>query len=506
MDQTSRITLPTRYGEATYTFGLDDSGRLRVITTPLQGMPDTVFQMTYGHDWPTVKAYFEDSGQLLPDWATAYLDALDPPGQLLPICIHYKREQSVETRRIASFWSGHEGYRDAMHPDMVRRNRMLSKLTGGESRSFLTKATSILEPYLFRLADAATLGSVAEAYRLLGALGTAAGRDRLLQELERGGRHPYARHLLFGLEFHRDDEVLERLTKVYHGGNIADDDLPAVLRLLNGYPGSKTQAFATEILNDHPYLASGIVDVMRSIGLEDKEIRPIFLASFESEKEYHHLDVLVRALNDLSTPSLSLEAVNLRAAAPEFLDVPPVNWPQQLEPGWTALVKDTPLDRVFDVVGSYLSRPEPRLQRNALLQLKVAVQRPENGGRLPPKIEQRLRELLASRYDKVYVEVLNLLGNRRVECNAPLPMVRAILQLSIGTRYRIVILKALRRVGDFPRAREETRQFITEAVNTTDTTQRLEHLSALLPYLEKYLGEVPEVRSQLERRRARVAE
>ncbi len=506
MDQTTRITLPTRYGEATYTFGPDDSGRLSVLTMPLEGMPDTVFQMTYGHDWPTAKAYFTELGRLLPDWTLAYLTVPDPPGQLAPISDIYRDQTTAEDAHVATFWSEHAEYREAMHPDTVRRNRMLSKLTGSEARSFLSQAAPILEPYLFRLVDASTLGSVAEGYRLLGALGTAAGRDRLLRELERGGRHPFARHLLFGLEFHRDDDVLTRLRRVYRSDNISDDDLPAVLRFLTGLPGANSLEFATEILKDHPYLAPEVVEVMHSISLTDREIHPILLKIFEADIEYHHLDVLLRAVNGLSTAPLSLEAMNLRAAAPEFLDVPPVNWPQQLEAGWTALVKITPLDRALEIINRYLQRPEPRLQRNALLQLKVVVERPEYGGPLPVETERRLRELLESRYDKVYVEVLNLLGNRKVECGDPLPTVKAILELSIGTRYRIVILKALRRVGNFPRARETTRQFITDAIGRADTAQRIEHLSTLLPYVEKYLGEIPEVRSRLERQRARVTE
>ncbi|MGB3801307.1 MAG: hypothetical protein WA952_15935 [Lewinella sp.] len=507
MDQFTRLTLPTRYGEATYTFGLDESGRMATVAIPLQDMPDTVFQMTYGHDWPTVKQYFADLGELLPDWALGYLTAVDPPGLIAELCKTYQPHITEGAGRLAAtFWEAHPAWREAMHPDAICRNRTLSKLTGGEATAFRVSARPTLEPYLLRLIDAPTLGSVAEAYRLLGALETVAGRERLLNELEREGRHPYARHLLFGLEYFREDEVLARLQHVYHRGNISEDDLPALLRFLSGFRGRASLAFAIELLKDHPYLAPGIVEVMHSIGLSDREIRPILLDTFESIQEYQHLDVLLRVLNGLSTPPVTLEAMNQRAAAPHFLDVPPVSWPQQLEEGWTRLVKATPLDQAMSVVAAYLQRPEPRLQRNALLQLKVLVQQPEYSRPLPVEVEQRLRELLQARYDKVYVEVLNLLGNRKVECNAPLPMVKAILKLSIGTRYRIVILKALRRVGNFPQAREVTRQFLTDAIQGADTVQLLEHLGALLPYLEKYLGDVPEVQSSLERKRARVTQ
>ncbi|PPK86366.1 hypothetical protein CLV84_3292 [Neolewinella xylanilytica] len=498
---THRFTLATRYGDATFTITFDENGRISIIGTPLEGLPDSVYQLTYGHDWPTVKAYFEDLCKLLPFWAEAYLTTANAPAPLLPLSAFFATEFTPESVTGApGYWAEQGHWRELFHPDPVLRNRMLSRATGEDHTLFRNQAAAYLEPYLLALVAAPTLGSVAEAYRLLGTLGTPSARQFLLAELEREGRHPYTRHLLFGLRYFQNAADLVRIAAVYRSGNISEDDLPAVLKYMDGVPGKTTLDFARELLADHAYLSESILRVFYGIRLQDKDIRPLLLRAFEAEKAYHHLDILLRTTNRLSTEPINLEAMNRRAAAPEFLDVPPVNWPQQLEPGWTTLVRTTPPGEALRIIAAYLDRPEPRLQRNALLQMKVLVQQPEFSGTLPGPVEHRLRDLLRSPFDKVYVEVLNLLGMRSLTCADPLPMLDAILRLSVGTRYRIVVLKALRGVGDFPAARERARTFLSDAITKAPDTRRLEHLTALLPYVEKYLGQADDLRSQLNAR------
>ena len=504
MDATTfRATLATRYGDATFTFSHDTSGELRTAQVPLAGLPDTVYQLTYGHDWPSVKAHFADLSEIVPWWAQAYRGVEEVPGFLQPV-VDALSGQAASEHAAASlpFADYRPNWQDLFHPDRERRNGALSRLTSADHAAFRRAAAVHLEPYLTALILAPTIGSVAEAYRLLGALGTPTGRRYLLDELARDGRHPFASQILAGLRFHQDAEVLDRVRTTYQEGHFAEDDLPAVLGFLRGFRGPQTVPFVRELLRENAYLVESAIAVLHSVDLPKSEIVDSLVELFRHEKTYHHLDILLRATNRQAPGTIDLAAMNERAADPDFLEVPPVNWPQQLESGWTSLVRDTPIAAALAIVTDYLNRPAPRLQRNALLQLKHLTDREDFSGRLPEAVEERLGTLLASPFDKVYVEVLNLLGKRQLQWNNPEILQEAILQRSLHTRYRIVLLKALRRLGNNDVSRRHARNFFRNAVQQSASTADLEHLKALLPYLEKYFGEAPELRKLLAERRA----
>ena len=502
-ESTFRATLATRYGDATYAFAVGPDGHLRTEQMPLAGLPDTVYQLTYGHDWPTVKAHFTDLGLLLPHWVPAFVGFGVVPGFLQPV-VEAVGEATEPGRAPDSeaYRNYQPNWQDLFHPDQQRRNGALSKVTATGHREFLGAVAQHLEPYLLALLQAPTLGSVAEAYRLLGALGSDTGRAYLLGELAREGRHPYAAHILAGLQSHRDAGVLDRVRTTYRSGHFAEDDLPAVLGLLRDFPGAETVPFARELLRDHAYLVEPAIAVLRSAGLSRSDLVAVLLEHFREEQTYHHLDILLRATNRQAPGTIRLADMNERAADPVFVDVPPVNWPQQLEPGWATLVRHTPMDEAIEVITEFLQRPAPRLQRNALLQLKHLTDREEFSGQLPEAVEERLATLLASPFDKVYVEVLNLLGKRNLRWHNPKLLQDAVMQRSLRTRYRIVLLKALRRLGDSDEARLRAREFFRKAVQQSTSAPDLEHLTALLPYLEKYFGEATELRILLAERAA----
>ena len=504
MDETTfRATLATRYGDATFTFAVHADGRLSTEQVPLAGLPDTVYQLTYGHDWPTVKTYFADLSALIPWWVQAYSGVADVPGFLRPVVHAIPGLKSTEElTQITAFRKYRPNWQDLFHPDRERRNGALSRLTAPGQETYRREVASHLEAYLRALIQAPTLGSVAEAYRLLGALGTTGGRRFLLDELARDGRHPYASHILAGLRFHQDGEVVERVRTTYRQGHFAEDDLPAVLSLLRDFREPRTVPFVRELLRDHAYLVESAITVLRSVGLQKGEIVDLLVEHFQAEETYHHLDILLRATNRQAPGTIDLAAMNERAADSSFLDVPPVNWPQQLESGWSSLVRETPMTTALAIITDYLNRSAPRLQRNALLQLKQLTDRDDFDGQLPAAVEERLAELLTSPFDKVYVEVLNLLGKRHLHWRNSRSLLDAILRRSLRTRYRIVLLKALRRVGDSEEARRHAREFFRDAVQQSTSAVDLEHLGALLPYLEKYFGEATALRTQLAERAA----
>ena len=490
-----RFTLPTTYGPATFTVDLNPHGDIILPQAPLASLPDAAFKLSYGADWVNVRRHFAELTRLLTYSLRVFRYLDTQPTGLAPAIAQLP--PTTEAPPADPFWLENPDLSAIYDPDEAVRRRALAQFAGRRNTARAQSAAGIVFDYLVFLTAAETLRVVPEAYQALGSLASQGAREFLLHELAQDGRHPYTRHLLAALKGYTSQEVLEQARRQYQAGHIGEDDLPALLDLISTLPGEQARDFATEILGDHAYLVDRIAQTLRRIGLSAGEIAQCITTQFWSEQEYAYLDDLLLTANAARWGTLDLRAMNERAAHEIFVDVPPVNWPQQLEAGWSELLRRTSLPVALAVVGEYLDRPEPRLQRNALLQLKVLTAREDFDGLVPPGIESRLAELLAARYDKVYVEVLNLLARKEMRVHDPLPMVQGILRKSLQTGYRTVILKALRRTGDFPAARLATREFYSRTINESAGSGELEHVDALLPYLEKYLADVSDLREAM---------
>ena len=493
-----RFTLSTVYGPATFVVEPDPDGFPRVPQAPLATLPDAALKLSYGSDWTAVRQHFLDLTRFLPFSLDVYRSLDQVPAEYQAIIA--RLEPTDHPSAGARFWSKHAQLAGIFHPDEGIRRSALARIAAKRNGAAAREAADVLFEYLVLLSTAESLQVVPEAYRALGAIQSPEARTYLLGQLAQEGRHPYTRHLLRALSAYTEGEVLQQAHRQYDAGHIGGDDLPALLDLIASHTGEEATRFAVQILEEHAYLVERVSRTLRQTGLGRASIASIITEQFWRETEYAYLDDLLVVANAVRPATLDLSAINERAAHHAFVDVPPVNWPQQLESGWSDLVRSTPLPEVLSIVADYLIRSAPRLQRNALLQLKLLVARPDFGGSLPAIVEHRLAELLGSRFEKVYVEVLNLLARRELQLSEPLAMVREILHKSLQTSYRTVILKALRNSGDSPEARRLCHAFYLETIRRTDHPAGLERVAALLPYIEKYLGDVSELRAAMQAR------
>jgi hypothetical protein len=259
-----------------------------------------------------------------------------------------------------------------------------------------------------------------------------------------------------------------------------------------------------EVLREHPEQVEAIVVALRAAGKQDDEIAADLYAQFEREQDYYVLDALVRSINGLSVSEyrIDLPRLNQKMDTPAYIELPPVNWPQQLETGWRKLIEQTEGSLLMDVVEHYLNRREPRLQRNAVMQLKYFRSLAGREESIPLVIERRMRELLSSPFDKVYVEILNILGDRPVALSERKEMFEALLEVSLRSPYRTVVLKAMYRVGKAAEWRAYAREFYLGKLKANDSPRVVEQLGAALPYLKKYLGGTEWVQAALDRRQS----
>lgn len=496
-----RFSLITRYGPATFDGHIDADGWIRIPAPPLATLPDAAFRLTYGADWAVVRQHFSELSRFLAYSLQAYRGEAKVPDAYSTVLAELGQPTAKPNSDLA-FWAKHAEWRALFHPDQEIRNRSLARLTGGKRADFARQAAAHLEDYLMQLVVSPTLNSVATAYRGLGALRSDRARAFLLDRFAPDGRHPDTRYLLAGLQYFPDPEVLERIRRQYAAGQIAEDDLPQLLEFLASFSQERATELTLTVLQDHANLVDRVVHTLRSQGRDVAAIREAVETRFMQEPEYAYLDGLLTAANRLQAHAIDLAAMNRRAEDARFVEVPPVNWPQQLEAGWRQRVEIEPVDHVTELLTTYLLRPEYRLQRNALLQLKVVIDRTDFPGQLPEVAEDRLRTLLDSPFDKIYVEVLNVLARRNLRLGQADTMLAAVLRVSQRTTYRMVVLKAMRGIGSTPALRALATRLLRQAIATATDEAQLQQITGFMPYAEKYLGPDSGLRELLDDRRS----
>ena len=404
----------------------------------------------------------------------------------------------------AGFWAEHAEWVSLFSFLESKLNAALDRFRQRGIHHDLSGFSEYLLPYLLTLYGSASHRTTVLLYATIGALGTADARNYLLEELESEGRHPFTPKILRALTGFQDQQTASRLAGVYKAGKLDDDGLQEYLLTVGRFGPKSSGTHVEHILREHPDQVENVVIALQELEYSNARIARLLLEQFAGPQEYPDLDRIVRAVNglDVTTCRVDLAAMNARADDPEYIELPPVNWPQQLEEGWAAIVQRATHDEVMQTVEEYLSRPEPRLQRNAILQLKAYRSDPSHPGDITHAIEERMRELLRSRFDKVYVEILNILGARPLELRDRRAMLSAILEISIGSRYRFVVLKALRRTGGTEELKEFSRRFYARQIEEAETPQRLEQIAALLPFLEKYPSHVTDLKDRLRARQA----
>ena len=491
------LPLPTPFGVAHYGILLTDRGTVTGVQEPLAGLPESLFKLTYGKEWEDARAYFRLLAQTLPYRIEAVLFANDGvPKVLLPVVRHYRNHvpDGRPATDYATYWTAQVQDLSLFDFQQRRVDRTLQRLL---RRCDLPEAAPHLIPFLISLLPLEFRRTSELAYRVLGATQTETGRSYLLAQLEREGRHPYTQDLLRGLEHYADAGTRRRLAEVYRRGSLSFEQLTTYVAGLGRFPRVEVAGHLEELLLERADATESLLVVFRQLGYTDAAIGQLLRAQLERETDYYRVHTLLDGLLQLSVPPPDLATFNAKLSEPQFLDLPPVNWPQQLEPGWRELLRRTSYPEVLAVIADYLGRPVPRLQRNAVLQLRFLQTQHSEPLALPTELEVRLRELLASRYDKVYVEVMNVLGAKPAPDLAdPAAMLDALLEVSLRSRYRFVVLTALRRVGRSEALKERARAFYSRQIKAGKQSA----VATLLPYLEKYFGRAEELRSELAQR------
>ncbi len=498
---TNELTLSTPYGEATFGLEITQEGQVIVSALPLAGLPDSVFKLTYGHDWEEAQEYFQDLGTTLPYRIGAALFAADSLAELHALVWSFRETypEAAPGTPYSVFWRDHAEWITLFSLNEQQLTAALDRFRQRAHHQDLAVFGSYLLPYFLRLFPVATHRTTVLLYAALGALGTEPARDYLLSELESEGRHPFTAKILQALIGFEDADTAARLFAVYTAGKFDVEGLEAHLKTVSRFGATQAGNHVEIILADHPEQVALVVAALLALDYSAARTAGLVRQAFEGPQQYRDLDRLLRATNGLGRAEsyVDLAAMNARAEEPAFLELPPVNWPQQLEEGWADLVLTTLPSAALQVIGDYLLRPEPRLQRNALLQLKALLQKHPPQAPLHPAIEDRLRQLVASRFDKVSVEVLNVLGRRELPLHDRAATLDAVLGVSIGSRYRFVVLTALRRIGNTPELKARARRYLVEQIEGAGDPNRREQIASLLPFVEKYLGDVASLRQQL---------
>ncbi|CAH1000501.1 hypothetical protein LEM8419_01654 [Neolewinella maritima] len=495
------LTLPTPFGPAAFGIELTESGRVTAIQLPLEGLPETVYKLTYGASWRDARTYFLRLSETLTYRIEANLFATAPVEELAPLVAHYSEHAapSEPVTDYATYWATHAQWIQVFAFRQRRVDKVLRKLARLDDRQQLQGLEPQLFDYLLNLLPLEFTRTSELVYETIGNFRTERARTYLLSELEREGRHPYTANLLRGLEHYSDDATRERLQTIYQRATFGDEQLTQYIRGLTRFDRDAVLPHLLAILTEHGGEVEAVCTVLYDFGYPTDFIAGQIIKQFEREQDYYVLNDLLQAALSVEGPlHIDLAAMNEKVSAATYTDLPPVNWPQQLESGWRELVRRSSYQQVMAVVSDSLISPVPRLQRNAVLQLKAYREDATDNPPLPYPIEQRMRELLASRYDKVYVEILNILGSRPTpELREPEQMLDAIMAISIGSRYRFVVLNALRRVGHTQVLRDRARRYYTAISAGTQDAELREKVTAWLPFLEKYLGDISSIREVL---------
>ena len=498
------LLLPTPFGEASFSITLNETGRVTDVQLPLAGLPEAVYKLTYGASWRDARTYFERLGATLSYRVEAALLAPTCPAELAGLVAHFRSGEgkAQPPSEYARFWSEHGEWMQVFGFQQQRVDKVLRKLVRLSDQRLLAELERHLFPFLLGLLALEFTRTSELVYQLIGNFRTERARDYLLGELEREGRHPFTADLLQGLTHFTDGDTLARLEAVYHRGKFSAERVEQYIRGLRRFDKEAVTPHTLELLRAEGAEVATIAEVLQSFGFGAEYIQHRVVEQFAREQDYYVLDdLLLASLRLAVAPRIDLAILNRKLAAPAYTDLPPVNWPQQLEPGWRELIRRSGHEEIMAVVTEYLNSPIPRLQRNAILQLKYYREENTENVPLPTPIERRMRELLASRYDKVYVEILNILGARPLELAERERMFAALLEVSIRSRYRTVVLRAIYRVGKGPDWRAYASDFYFRKLREADTAAVTEQIAAALPYLKKYLVDPDRLYAALAQRR-----
>lgn len=505
---TSTIQLTTPHGPAGFQVTYTERGEILKIESAAAQLPEMVFRLTHGDEWETVRTYFAD----LTDYLRHPLEFVIWKRKQFPGYQDLQQDFTVYRpaalneegplppwRQRAEFWRKSKTNEQKLLLLQAQNPKNEMSLLARKALNdphFGPQNAAILEPWLLALLPLLDGETLPPAYELLGNLHTASAREYLFTQLELPGRHIAAKGLLKGLRTYRDQDSQQRFLSLYPAFSDHRDLLELYLEILVPFRGNDVIRLALKILEDHPEQALEVYHLLVANNVPDP-VAPL-INRFKEEDNYFVLDLLLGVINRFAPAGtgISLAAMNSKVATEHFTDSAPVTWPQLLEKNWLKLVMDTPPAQRMEVLEKYLGRPEPRLQRNALLQLKALVKSATAPLALPPAIEDRLRELVESRYDKISTVAIDILGECMEKLHDPAAAVEVLARHSLHSRYRLMNVAALKKAARQPALQAQQKAFFLTAVNVAGDAAALDNLARILPYF-RFLGVEKELKEAL---------
>ncbi|MFT4750152.1 MAG: hypothetical protein ACJATN_001082 [Neolewinella sp.] len=499
---TITITLDTKdFGPTGFEVVLGQDGEVLNVTSAAAQLPELVFRLTYGDRWEDAREHF----QRLADNLSYRVEAAAWINDTLP---EYKflrrvfRKASTKTvppnnteaplyaRRVA-FWLSHPEARPALF--LQKKAASGFNIIAGLLKSGKADPQA-LQPWLFSLIN--LLQDVEHrhlVYHLIGLLKTPTSAEYLFSELERPGRHPYATGLLGAVQELAIPENTGRILGLHD--SLADDigQVKDYLKVVGRLQGGDVHLVILAILHRHPALAGEVLEALRSSGhpTPGTAIRE----RFNQEENLFLLDLIAELIDaEPEGIRVSLKDMNVKIDSPVLNTAAPVTWPQMLGPNWTKLVLAVKPNEFFSLISQYLQRKEPWLQRNALLQLNVWVQAQTNMPPIPLTIEKRMRELISSRYEKVYTVALHITEQLFDWLSEPELMVDAVLAHAPTSNYRLMNVAALKKAAQNPVLKERQITSLRSAFRDASSREEIIQLERLIPYL-RFLGVREELNS-----------
>lgn len=498
------VTLPTEdYGPVGFALAVSATGEVTNVVPATAALPEAVFRLTYGDRWEDARAYILALAENLVFRAEVAIWLSGPPAEFKLLRRAFRKTypdapppavaDTADYRRRAAFWLANP----AAQPVLFVQKKVLRALTTLGKTIPAAKTNAALVPWLYSLLPLyQNVGIRRAIYALMAQTKLPEMADYILSELERSGRHPYASGLLGGCHFLDPKVYGERMLGLYAWIGEERELMSSYLHLL-GKLGKDGWEQIIQILDDHPSEAA----VVKTALLEAGHPAPSVPLRERFEREYNLL--LIDQLAELTARStdpdvrVSLEDMNARMDDPAFLKAAPVTWPQSLWSYWASLLDAASDPEVLDIVGRYLPRPEPFLQRNALLQLRRWAKRRPFAPALPPDVEERLRELVPSRIDKISTVAVDILGLAMPSLADPAAATDVLLKHTLVSRYRLMDFAALKKAAELLGLRERQVAFFRERIAAASPAE-LANLKRIIPYLT-YLGAKEELRGLLRR-------
>jgi hypothetical protein len=488
---TTTITLNTKdYGPTGFEVELSPKGEVLKVASSASLLPETVFRITYGDRWESAREHFQRLADNLAYRveAAAWINDVLPEYKLLRRAF---RKSSPETApnggadaplysRRATFWIAHPNAR----PGLFLQKKSYSGFREIASLLKTGKADAeALEPWLFSLIN--LLQDVQDrsmVYKLIALLSTATSSEFIFSELERPGRHPYATGLLEAAEELAFPENNKRILGLYNSLSKELGQTRNYLKVIRCLRGKDVHQILLAILHKYSSLAPEVLEALHSSGhpAPGAAIRE----RFDQEENLFMLDLLAELIDaEPEGIRVSLQDMNAKINTPVLNAAAPVTWPQMLWPNWTKLILNTTQEEFFKIIDHYLHTDQAWLQRNALLQLDVWVRAQVNAPSVSLPIEKRMRELVFSRYEKVYTTTLSITEQIFDQLAEPELMLDAVLAHAPTSSYRLMNVAVLKKAAKHPKLRERQLHGLRAAFSQVSSIDEIVQLERFIPYL-----------------------